>query len=770
MFDCLDDFEATGEGGSRIDCFSDRHYKKLSVPNYLFFDATRGLFPLLTHYKLTVEENTPIEQEVALDPELLGKVFENLLAAYNPETRTTARKQTGSYYTPRIIVDYMVDEALVASLAQKCSVSKAGLKCLFDYAHVPSSTDGWSNSADAEKIIHAIAEHKILDPAVGSGAFPMGVLHKLTLALRRLDPDNRRWERLQKELAGQRATEAFETSDQRERDAELTEISDTFERYRDSDFGRKLYLIQNSIFGVDIQPIACQIAKLRFFISLTIEQEPNESVEDNFGIKPLPNLETRFVAANTLIGLEGEPVLTSTRAKTLEQELRHNRERHFHAATRSHKLAYKREDKKLRRELAKELKQIGMPADDAEGIANWDPYDQNASEDWFDSEWMFGISDGFDVVIGNPPYVRIQEIDEDFAKVLKNSFASATGKFDVYVCFMEHGFFLLKENGILTLITPNKFFNSAYGKGLREFITGKCALHAVVDFGNSQVFESATNYTCITQLTRTVNEDLKYKKISSGDDFIDFSKTREGLQNMKHPNSAAPWIFINYAESRILAKLSANPYLGTVCNEIFQGLVSGGDKLFYFDLVEVNEDAFVGRSSLNGNLYSFEKELCFFLLKGAEIKRYSPIKPKMMVVFPYYQESSRTLLIPDHVLRSEFPKTFDYFSLHREQLENRGSERMEYEAWYAMWCPRSIQKFAAPKILTQVLASRANYTLDLTNKTMFVGGGNAGGYGIVPRENLKYILALLNSKLLDYVLQRTSTQFQGGFFLTREDS
>ena len=129
-----------------------------------------------------------------------------------------------------------------------------------------------------------ISELKVLDPAVGSGAFPMGVLHKLTLALRRLDPDNTRWENLQKQLAGERAAAAFDTQDQQERNTELTEISDTFERYRDSDFGRKLYLIQNSIFGVDIQPIACQIAKLRFFISLAIEQEPDQSAE-NFGIK-----------------------------------------------------------------------------------------------------------------------------------------------------------------------------------------------------------------------------------------------------------------------------------------------------------------------------------------------------------------------------------------------------------------------------------------------------------------------------------------------------
>ena len=133
LFDCLDSFKATGDGGYRIDCFSDKHYTKLSIPDRLFFDD-RGLIPLLEHYKFTVEENTPIEQDVALDPELLGKVFENLLAEYNPQAGVTAQKQTGSYYTPRIIVDYMVDEALVAVLSQKCNVTKDWLRSLLDYA------------------------------------------------------------------------------------------------------------------------------------------------------------------------------------------------------------------------------------------------------------------------------------------------------------------------------------------------------------------------------------------------------------------------------------------------------------------------------------------------------------------------------------------------------------------------------------------------------------------------------------------------------------
>ena len=348
LFDCLDNFKGIKKGGYRIDCFSDKHYKKLRVPNRLFFDKARGLIPLLERYKFTVEENTPIEQDVALDPELLGKVFENLLAAYNPETGATARKQTGSYYTPRPIVDYMVEEALVAALAERVSPTDGDarfweerLRYLFDYAQVFDDASEWFDNRETDEVVRAISGLKILDPAVGAGAFPMGVLHKLTLALRRLDPDNTRWERLQKERAIHRTADAFDTKDGQTRDEELTEISRIFENYS-GDFGRKLYLIQNSIFGVDIQSIACQIAKLRCFISLVIEQEPDGDANNNFGIKPLPNLETRFVVANTLIGLEGERTLTSPKVKALEGELADNRERHFHALTRPQKRACKR--------------------------------------------------------------------------------------------------------------------------------------------------------------------------------------------------------------------------------------------------------------------------------------------------------------------------------------------------------------------------------------------------------------------------------------------
>ena len=523
LFDCLDSFEGVKAGGTRLDCFTDNPTQRrdYSIPNRLFFGAN-GLITLFENYKFTVEENTPIEQEVALDPELLGKVFENLLAAYNPETRETARKQTGSYYTPSTVVDYMVAETLVALLAEKCQPADGDVKYwherlhyLLDYEDAYDDAKDLFLKEEAEGIVRAIAEIKVLDPAVGSGAFPMGMLHKLTLALQRLDPDNKWWEALQREFAKAKADAAFETRKQQDRDAELLEISETFERYSD-DFGRKLYLIQNSIFGVDIQPIACQIAKLRFFISLAIEQESDKNA-DNFGIKPLPNLETRFVAADTLIGLglsEAKSLLQDDAVQQLLKEIEAIREKYFLANNRSQKLQYTRQEQTCRDQLDQALKaqkeewaarqhrdidekiaRIPNPKDRAKlrddeqknykmrekrfdasletarKVAHWKPYDQNAKADWFDPEYMFGITRGFDVVIGNPPYIQLQknrgELRRRYQYADFETFAS-TG--DIYQLFYEKGCqLLIPQRGLLCYITSDSWLNTEYGKTLRRY-------------------------------------------------------------------------------------------------------------------------------------------------------------------------------------------------------------------------------------------------------------------------------------------------------------
>ena len=736
LFDCLDSEEATRDGGYRIDCFSDEHYKKLSVPNRLFFDEVRGLIPLLKGYKFTVEENTPIEQEVALDPELLGKVFENLLAAYNPETGATARKQTGSYYTPRPIVDYMVEEALVAALAAQvlpidgeAKFWDERLRYLFDYAKAFDDASEWFDSRESDEVVRAISELKILDPAVGSGAFPMGVLHKLTLALLRLDPDNARWEQLQKERAIQRAAAAFDTKDRQTRDEELKEISRIFENYS-GDFGRKLYLIQNSIFGLDIQSIACQIAKLRFFISLAIEQEPDRTA-DNFGIKPLPNLETRFIAANTLIGLEEERTLTSPKAKALEVELADNRERHFHATTRPQKLACKRADKKLRRALATELKDIGMPADDANKVAAWDPYDQNASADWFDPEWMFGIVNGFDVVIGNPPYISHDKIPKQLKTEIRDRYQSYQPFADVYCYFIEKAIELQNQQGILSLITSNSYLRAEYGAPIRRLLQSKNMLLRVLSIEDSQVFESVIVNVAIIVSRKPTNltDDFCVVVNSpfSDDSFEDFIKNNGFNYPQAYFNSRS-WNLVEPKCVELQRKLeSSGKTLEQLETKIRLGIATGSNEAFLIDKDKKRE--LCERNPVNS-------EIIKPILRGRDISRYS-----------YTLAGEYILLTKNGVnVQRDYPDIYEHLQSFGDRFRNRGAQGQH---WTNLRACSFYDDFKKEKIVWIELTDSGRFAL--CNEEIYLLNS---AYFLLPPSGIesKFLLGVLNSSALRFYL------------------
>jgi hypothetical protein len=515
LFECLDK-EIEKGNVIRVDGFSDRDDNPLTVPDDLFlmekekeidlneiYDTknkkykVRGLIPIFNSYKFTIEENTPIEEEIALDPELLGKVFENLLAAYNPETGTTARKQTGSFYTPREIVNYMVDEALLAYLNAEGGSQSAEfeerLRDLLSYN--PAAPDFTED--EKTRLIAAIDNVKVLDPACGSGAFPMGVLHKLVFILGKLDPDNERWK--------QKQIDNTKTSDSLVREAQIKVIDEIFSENHD-DYGRKLYLIENCIYGVDIQPIAVQIAKLRFFISLVVDQKTNAK-KPNLGIRPLPNLETKFVAANTLIGIQKPEAGTAMSFGDLlykgkQDELKEVRKNHFSARTPAKKRMYRDLDKKLRGEISELLKRDGWGSESAQQLAGWDPYNQNAHADFFDPEWMFGVEGGFDVVIGNPPYISALEFSNiygnDTRADLNARYYSARGSYDIFVLFIERGLLLTATRGSLVFITPNKYLSANYAVGLREFILSQYALVNLVDLSSIRVFEEAAVYPIVS--------------------------------------------------------------------------------------------------------------------------------------------------------------------------------------------------------------------------------------------------------------------------------
>ena len=534
LFDCLDKKPEK----LYYDGFSERKesLEQLYLPDWLFFGdevgrsidlsqwygdknkksvSARGIIDILKRYNFTIEENTPLDQEVSLDSELLGKAFENLLASYNPETKTSARKQTGSFYTPREIVQYMVDESLVAHLKRTCGDElESEYRKLLSY----STEETTINEEQRKSIMQAVYNCRVLDPACGSGAFPMGILQQLVHVLRQLDPANEMWKDFMIDLAIEQSKLAFAEDEEAERKARLADIEEAFNKsINDPDYARKLYLIEHCIYGVDIQPIAVQISKLRFFISLVVDQKPTNDATHNFGIRPLPNLESKFVAANTLIpvGYDASLFDTTDEIRSKKTKLKELNHQIFLAKRNVDKQRLKEEIKETRHELANAIEDTGFVSQGAaQLLANWDMFDQNSSSPFFDAEWMFGVKGGFDIVIGNPPYIRRTSIPEEDKSQYEHLYHSAKKQYDIYLLFIERGLHFLISNGFLCYINPIRFFNSDYGEGCRKFIMRESNIKSILDVSQLRVFETALTYPCVLLLGRgRANENVvKYMR------------------------------------------------------------------------------------------------------------------------------------------------------------------------------------------------------------------------------------------------------------------
>ena len=527
LFDCLDD----KDNGNYVDGFSDREVVKraLVVPDYLFFGeevgkdidlsewygdkkkkkvSARGIIDILKRYNFTVEENTPFDQEVSLDPELLGKVFENLLASYNPETQTTARKQTGSFYTPRDIVQYMVDESLVAHLKRTVAEElEPEFRKLISYVDEEISLTAEQKLQVMESIYHC----KVLDPACGSGAFPVGMLQQMVHILSQLDPTNEQWKKMMLDEAVNESRNAFQAESKEEREERLLDIENSFdENLNNPDYARKLYLIENCIYGVDIQPIAIQISKLRFFISLVVDQKANNDPIKNFGIRPLPNLEAKFVAANSLIPLakQEDSLGRTPDIITLENKLKEANHKIFSAKTVRTKRKWKTILIELRTEMAEKLAENGfLTSSAANQIASWDMFNQNSAASFFDADWMFGIKDGFDIVIANPPYIDSETMERtmpEMRRIYRELYSTASGNWDMFIVFIEKGNRLLKNNGVQSYIVPNKLVAAKYADALRNFMAQQ-NIFIIRDYGSVPVFEAFV-YPCVFVLSKQVND------------------------------------------------------------------------------------------------------------------------------------------------------------------------------------------------------------------------------------------------------------------------
>jgi adenine-specific DNA-methyltransferase len=646
LFECQD-YMIQNETGKndvfRIDCFSENpnNEERLKVPDDIFFGKTskenwlndifgtknldytvQGIFRILSDYKFTIEENTPLEEEIALDPDLLGIVFENLLASYNPETRETARKQTGSFYTPREIVTYMVEESLIAYFKNKVdTIPESVLRELI------SSIEANQNlsSQDKNKLIQAIDTIKILDPACGSGAFPMGILQKLVHVLHKLDPDNHLWRKSILERTP----------------LEIRKETEQILKTKSADYIRKLGLIQNCIYGVDIQPIAVEISKLRFFLALLVDFEKTDNPDENWGIEPLPNLDFKIMQGDTLVeefngvSLSLKPDENTGTITFIDTELQQKIEdlhesqglylRETHPAKKK-ELKEKVNNtlidilhyhlKKIKTTYFSELSNI---EDTVKRLGN-----KEQAQKYFETEKVkidkkFGFNylkfekdlkdmisgkkprnffpyslffadvfeeGGFDIVLGNPPYITYkgkQKIDvkpEYIELIIRLYPNSAEYKINSFALFTEKGVALLKKDGNISYILPSTILQNEYLKKIRKHLITKYQVQQIVTFGN-KVFEAVTDSIILFAM----NSKRKMNTTAIRKNDLDFSyfdevKTYDTQIWNNDVNDYVINLKTSLEEDIILNKIDLNSaWIEDFC-EVYVGIVANGIKKF----------------------------------------------------------------------------------------------------------------------------------------------------------------------------------------------
>ncbi len=705
----------------------------------LFFEK---LYQHLNAFNFTIDENTLDDSELSIDPEMLGRIFENFLAEITPDTAENARKASGTYYTPREIVHYMVRQSILEHLKTHTRIDNDKLEA------VVNQTEYLLEAFEKTQILTALYDLKILDPACGSGAFLMGMLQEINRVLQGIDKDGEIWFRLQ--------DISFQNKN----------------KNKNKSYFRKLSIINNSIYGVDIQPIAVEISKLRFFLSLVVD-EIVDNTKENRGIEPLPNLEFKFVCANTLLPLSAnEPTVLDEYFAYLTK-LKKLKNKYFSAHGKD-KEYIKNDYLVVQQELFDALLDIDIGEALGSNLTTYNPFNPLGVANFFDKEFIFNVDNGFNCIIGNPPYKRIQGIPKSISKQYKTLYKSATGSYDLYVIFVEQSLKLIAKGGIINFIMPDRWVNSAFGKGLRSVAHTK--IFKLISFKDYQVFNAST-YTSLIWL-KSYTGVLKYLELekdlkTNGElkRFLNQISDKQYSEIEYKTLDSKGWILTNKVSANILSKIQVNKLmLKDIFERIYTGLQTSHDDVYFLHHCKIISDELLsGFSKELNEKVIVERAFTKPILKGNEVHRYQNITTDRVVIFPYLiqkeKEKEKAILLSEKTIATSFPKGYDYLKKCETVLRGREKGKFDIDGeWYQFGRKQGMTEVTEEKIISPDISKGGNYAYDEFGK--FYHTTTVYGYKKYThiKESYKFYLALLNSKLLWWYLQQVGTPLANGFY------
>ena len=401
-------------------------------------------------------------------------------------------------------------------------------------------------------------------------------------------------------------------------------------------------------------------------------------------------------------------------------------------------------------------------------------------EVFFDSEGEKMPEAGFDAVVGNPPYIRIQNItDNSLRQYLDTEYSSTHQNYDLAVPFTEQGYDILADRGHFGYIETKKWIQGEYGEKLREYLIKNRSISKLVDFGDQQVFDGASTYTVLLFLEKSERNEFRYVSVTDLAGKLEQLKISDGLNEIQEQGAYAynenfedfdqsPWVFALPEERNILDRFEEFPQLSSLSEEIFVGIQTSADPIYILEIEEKHSDVIIGYSKELDESVEIESDVTKSLLRGKSMEKWVVTGSDYCVIFPYNTNPDQGTysLFDESTMKNRFPKTWDYLKQNKTSLIDRSG--VSEDTWWQYGRPQNLEKFESEKLMTQVLASESSFAIDEDGSFVFVGGGNAGGYGVVlPSDSdlsYKSLLALLNSNLLEWGLQKESSQFRGGYY------